>query len=223
VSIVLVVAPHPDDETLGCGGALLKHRANNEDVHWLIVSDMQIEHGYSESVVDRRQEQIHNVAAAYEFSKVHNLGFPPASLDTIPKAELVQGIGQVISEISPATIYLPFRGDIHTDHAEVFDAVVSCTKWFRYPSVRKILSFETLSETELGINLDGTHFIPNYFVDITPYIERKVEIASIYKEEMGEFPFPRSPEAIRALAKVRGATCGCESAESFMLLREIQK
>lgn len=224
MSTVLVVAPHPDDETLGCGGTLLRHVANGDAVHWLIVTDMQTEHGFPEAQVSRRQAEIQKVATEFGFTKVHNLGLPPAKLDTLPKGDLVTAVGKVVKAVSPAIIYLPFRGDIHTDHAAVFDAAVSCTKWFRYPSIRRVLCYETLSETEFGLNPGGgARFTPNSFVDITLYIARKIEIAQMYEGEMGEFPFPRSAGALRALAQVRGATCGCQAAESFMILREINK
>lgn len=220
---ILVVAPHPDDETLGCGGTLLRHIASGDKVFWLIVTDMRAEHGFMAEVVNQRQTEIQKVAAAYGFSNTYNLGLQPARLDTLPKGELVQAIGQVVRETSPTDVYLPFRGDVHTDHAAVFDAVASCAKWFRYPSIRRVLCYETLSETEFGLNPEGAKFMPNSFVDISSYIDRKIEIAQMYETEMGEFPFPRSAKAFRALAEVRGAACGCLAAESFMLLREIDK
>lgn len=223
MKIILVVAPHPDDETLGCGGTIMRHIANGDQVHWLIVTDMHTEYGYATTAVSQRQLEIQKVTAAYGFSNVHNLGFPPSKLDTLPKGELVQAIARVIKEISPEVIYLPFRGDVHTDHADVFDAAVSCTKWFRYPSIRRVLCYETLSETDFGLNPEGAKFTPNSFVDITPYIDGKIKIAQIYDSEMGEFPFPRSEKALRALAQVRGVACGCHAAESFILLREIYK
>lgn len=222
-SNILVVAPHPDDETLGCGGTLLRHIARGEAVHWLIVSDMRTEHGFSEAVVNRRQAEIQKVAATYGFTKVHNLGLQPTKLDTLPKGDLVGAVGQVIKEISPAVVYLPFRGDAHSDHLAVFDAMAACTKWFRYPSICRVLCYETLSETDFGLNPEGSKFTPNSFVDIAPYIERKIQIIQMYEGEMGAFPFPRSPEALRAIAQVRGVACGCHAAESFMLLREINK
>lgn len=223
MNTVLVVAPHPDDETLGCGGTLLRHIASGDAVHWLIVTDIQTAYGFPEVQVSLRQSQIRTVATAFCFRKVHNLGFPPAKLDILPIGDLVSSIGQVIKEISPTIIYLPFQGDVHTDHATVFNAAASCTKWFRYASILRVLCYETLSETEFGLSPESTRFTPNSFVDITPYINRKIEIAQIYKGEMGEFPFPRSGGTLRALAQVRGATCGCHAAESFMLLREINK
>lgn len=221
MSTVLVVAPHPDDETLGCGGTLLRHIADGDLVHWLIVTDMHTKYGFADAQMSRRRDQIQKVATAFGFAKVHNLGFPPAKLDTLPVGDLVSSIGEIVKEISPTVVYLPFRGDVHTDHAAVFDAAVSCTKWFRYPSIRRILCYETLSETEFGINPEGTKFTPNSFMDITPYIGRKIEIAQMFEGEMGEFPFPRSVEALQALAQLRGVACGCKGAESFMILREI--
>lgn len=222
-SRILVVAPHPDDETLGCGGTLLRHINNGEEVHWMIVTDICQEFGFTEFQVTQRQAEIHKVSEEYGFAKVHNLKFPPAQLDTIPTKNLVRAISQVMMEVSPEIIYLPYRGDVHTDHAVVFDAVVSCTKWFRYPSIRRVLCYETLSETDFGINPDLRGFTPTSFVDITKFIDKKLEIARIYQTEMDEFPFPRSLDSLKALAKVRGTACGCIAAESFIVLREIYK
>jgi LmbE family N-acetylglucosaminyl deacetylase len=223
MTTALIVAPHPDDETIGCGGTLLRHIASGDQVHWLIVTDMRTEHGFPEVQVSRRQTEIRKVTRAFGFAKLHNLGLPPTKLDTLPVGDLVSSIGKIVKEVSPAIIYIPYRGDVHTDHAAVFDASVSCTKWFRYPSVRRVLCFETLSETEFSLNPESMKFTPNSFVDIMPYLERKIEIAQMYEGEIAEFPFPRSAEALRALAQVRGAACGCRAAESFMLLREINK
>lgn len=223
MNIVLVIAPHPDDETLGCGGAILRHIAHGDRVHWMIASDMRVEYGYAATAVNQRQSVIEQVAAAYGFSGVHRLGFAPAKLDLLPKGELVQAVGSAIKTIAPTVVYLPFRGDVHSDHAVVFDAAVSCAKWFRYPSIQRVLCYETLSETDFGMNPEAIKFSPNVFVDISAYINDKIRIAQMYGDEMNEYPFPRSEEALRALAQVRGVACGCHAAESFMLLREICK
>ncbi|MDT9198036.1 PIG-L family deacetylase [Limnospira fusiformis KN01] len=222
-SSILIVAPHPDDETLGCGGTLLHHIANGDKVHWLIVTDICRELGFTELEVGQRQTEIQQVSEAYGFAGVYNLKFPPARLDTLPRAELISAISHFMKNVMPEIVYLPYRGDVHTDHAVVFDAVVSCTKWFRYPFIRRVLCYETLSETDFGLNPESRSFTPNSFVNITKYIDKKIEIAKIYQTEMGEFPFPRSHQALQALAKVRGAACGCLAAESFLLLREIVK
>ena len=108
---------------------------------------------------------------------------------------------------------------MHTDHRIVFDAVIACTKWFRYPSVKRVLAYETLSETDFSLNTNG-RFYPNYFINISGYLEKKIELMSIYISEIAKFPFPRSYEAIRALATLRGAASGYIAAEAFQLLKE---
>jgi LmbE family N-acetylglucosaminyl deacetylase len=108
---------------------------------------------------------------------------------------------------------------VHTDHRAVFDAGAACAKWFRYNSIRRVFAYETLSETEFTLDAQPP-FAPNFFVDITNFLERKLEIMAVYQSEMSEFPFPRSVEAIRALASLRGASSGFRAAEAFQLLRE---
>lgn len=216
---VLCVAPHPDDETLGCGGALLKHLSKGDLVHWLIVTQMTPDM-FSLERIRQRKEEIVNIAQSYGFSGVHELGFPSASLDGLPLSAIVGKIGRVLSDIQPTTVYVPYRGDIHSDHAVVFDAVAACSKWFRYPSVRKLLVYETPSETDFAINPDSGGFRPNVFVDIDQWLDRKLEIMTYYSGEQGAFPFPRSEESLRALARMRGSSSGFFAAEAFMLLRE---
>ena len=135
-------------------------------------------------------------------------------------SERVAAFSTLVRTVQPQIVYLPFRGDIHTDHAAVFDAAAACTKWFRYPSVGRVLAYETLSETEFILNPESRPFQPNVFVDISTYLDRKVELMMRFEGEHAAFPFPRSEQAIRALAQVRGATAGYQAAEAFMLLKE---
>jgi len=217
---VIVIAPHPDDETLGCGGTILRHRDQGDSVHWLIITGMN-EKNFSQEMVAAREQEIDEVKRHYGFTSVHTLGFPPSQLDMIPMGKLIGSFKTVFESIMPDTVYLPYRGDVHTDHAIVFDAGVSCTKWFRHPYVRRVLAYESLSETEFGLNPDSHGFRSNYFVDISAYLDKKLEIMGVYQTELGAFPFPRSVETMRALAAFRGATAGCLAAEAFMLLKEI--
>ena len=219
---VLVVAPHPDDETLGCGGTLLKHKEANDRIHWLIVTGMTDQTVFSPDRIKSRQNEIKKVADRYGFSEVISLDLPTTKLDTIPMSDIVSLIGDSFQRIRPEIVYLPYRGDVHTDHKVVFDATVACTKWFRYPYVKRVLVYETLSETDFGLTPYTGSFRPNVFINIEKYLDRKIEIMKIFATEMGQFPFPRSEEAIRALAHVRGAASGCKAAEAFMLLREVQ-
>ncbi|MFD0696246.1 PIG-L deacetylase family protein [Paenibacillus sp. GCM10027628] len=218
---IMVIAPHPDDETLGCGGTLLKHRNKGDSVAWAIVTSINENLGYDSGFIQRRKEEISLVSASYGFEKIYELGLPSAHLDTIPLSDIVQKMGECIRDFQPDTIYLPYCGDVHSDHNYVFNAACACAKWFRYPSVQRVLVYETLSETEFGLNPDRNAFRPQVFVNIEPFLDEKIEIMRNYKSEVAPFPFPRSDEAIRALASFRGISIGSVAAESFMLLKEV--
>lgn len=222
MSIALVVAPHPDDETLGCGGTLLKHHAEGDEIHWLIMSTINEQAGFSKSRIAAREQEVSKVAKQYQFSSLHQATFTTTMLDKIAKNELIKEVSNYFNKVKPDTIYLPFRNDVHSDHTTVFDAIASCTKSFRYPFIRKVMAYEVLSETEFSIRTDD-RFHPNVWNDISPYLDKKIEIMQLYEGEMGEHPFPRSKRNIKALATFRGATVGCEYAESFLLLKEIKK
>lgn len=217
---ILTVAVHPDDETLGCGGTLLKHKAQGDEVHWMIVTAISEEYGFTPDSVARREQEIETVERMYAFNGVHRLNYPTAKLDEVPVSKLVTSISKVFEKVQPNLVYLPFRQDVHSDHQYAFAAAYSCTKSFRYPSVRKVMMIETLSETDFAQSAGGG-FVPNLFVDISDTFERKMEIMKIYQSELGQHPFPRSEESITALATIRGATAGCKYAESFVILREI--
>lgn len=217
---VLVIAPHPDDETLGCGGAIMRARSEGANVTWLIVTSVAENDGFSAERVATRQQEIKQVSAALDITRRVELGYPTATLDTLPKGQIIRDIGTVVKESQATEIYLPFRRDAHSDHAVVFDAGVACSKWFRYPSVKKVLAYETPSETDFDISPDSTGFRPNVFLDITQWIDQKIAIAKVFDSEIGTHPFPRSVDIIKALATVRGAASGFVAAEAFMLLRE---
>lgn len=215
----LVVAPHPDDEVFGVGGTLLRRKAEGASVACIIVSGISVKYGWSEEQVKQRFDEMNRVAELFEFDDVFHLNFPPTQLDYLPMSELVSAISRVFKVFEPEEVFLPHPADIHSDHRVVFDAVAGCTKWFRSPSVRRVLAYETLSETDFALKTDQ-QFRPNVFIDIEPFLETKLQAMTIYGSELGEFPFPRSSEAIRALASIRGAASGFYAAEAFELLRE---
>ena len=215
---ILVVAVHPDDETLGCGGTLLKHKANGDEIYWLIITGL--DDRFDEKIIKKREEEIIKVSKMYNFDDIYKLDFPTMKVDELSMSELISKISKVFNQVQPNIIYLPFKNDVHSDHRKVFEATYSCTKTFRYNFIQKIYMMETLSETDFA---DITYnFIPNVFVDITNFFDKKIQIMKIYKSELGEHPFPRSIETIEALSKIRGAQAGCKFAESFMLLKEIK-
>ena len=215
----LVIAPHPDDEVLGVGGTLLRRKAEGAELAWLIVTGISTANGWKQEQVERRADEIARVTAMFGFDHVFTLDFPTTHLDRTPVGDLVGAISGVFKVFQPEEVFVPHRSDVHTDHRAVFDAAAACTKWFRYLSVKRVLAYETLSETDFGLGTE-LGFRPNVFVDIAPYLEGKLKAMDIYASEMAPFPFPRSHEALRALAKVHGAASGYHAAEAFQLLRE---
>lgn len=219
---ILAVAPHPDDETLGCGGTLLRHVAHGDAVHWLIATRMD-PGAFPAERIARREVEIAAVAKAYGFAGVHALGFPAASLDAVPRARLIEALARIVRAVEPNVVLAPFPGDAHSDHRAVFEAVTACAKTFRYPSVETVLAYETLSETDFALDPTAPTFQPDLFVEIGPFLERKIDIMRLYAGELGEHPFPRSVEAIRAAAILRGAQADCQAAEAFMMLKDIRR
>lgn len=218
MSRVLVVAPHPDDETLGCGGTILRHGDLGDQLAWLTMTSIDGSVGYTMEQIQARRDEVQKVADAYGFALVEHLGYPTTTLDAVPLAEIIERVAKVVREFEPEIVYLPHAGDIHSDHRVTYDACAPVTKWFRHRSVTRVLTYETLSETGQGIG--RPLFAPTVFVDVTPYLGRKVEILRVYESEIGDYPFPRSEEAVRALAAVRGTAAGFEAAEAFELLLE---
>jgi LmbE family N-acetylglucosaminyl deacetylase len=217
MSKILTIAVHPDDETLGCGGALLKHKANGDKIHWLICTTLNNNHSYFKN----RESEIKKVSKIYNFDSVHRLQFETTKIDQYSISEIIGQISKIIKKVKPNIIYLPFKDDVHTDHKKIFEASYSCTKSFRYSFIKKIYMMETLSETDFAPSIKKDSFVPNTFIDISSFIRKKIEIMKVYKSELKKHPFPRSEKNIRALATYRGSTSGCKFAESFMLLKEI--
>ena len=215
MSNVIIIAPHPDDETLGCGGSILKHKSNND-----VVSCIFVTNNIGTSYFDERQNEINKVSQSYSFDYVYKLDFCAAKLTSVDLAKMVQDISNIFHERKPDTVYIPFAHDVHSDHRITFEASVACTKSFRYPFIRKILMYETLSETDFS---PIAHFAPNYFVDISDFFEQKLEIMKLYKTEVQEGCYPQSLNNIESLARLRGSAICSRYAEAFQLIKLIEK
>lgn len=218
---VLVVAVHPDDETLGCGGTILRHKAQGDEVYWMIITTIRNHpFNYSPEQVAKRDNIVKVVADAYGFDGVVELGVPTTMVDKSNLGDLVAKIGNCIDEIKPDIVYMMHEHDVHSDHRVSFSALYSCLKSFRHPFVRQIYSFEALSETEFAVANASNSFIPNVYVDITDFLSKKLNIMSLYDTEVMDEPYPRSLSSIKALARVRGSRAGVMYAEAFQLLYE---
>ncbi len=219
---VLIIAVHPDDETLGCGGTIFKHQAQGDEIYWLIVTGpIKGDHpAFTDEFIAKRDALVDRVAVFYGFNETIKLNFPPQKLHTVDLKDIILKISDTMNRIRPDTIYMMFNNDVHSDHRVTFEAAYSCTKSFRYPFIKRIMMIEALSETEFAISLPATSFIPNVYVDITPYIDKKLEVMSMYEGEIMQEPYPRSLSSIKALARVRGSRAGVMYAEAFQLLYE---
>lgn len=217
---VIVVSPHPDDETLGAGGTLLKYKAQGHSIFWLNITNMKEEYGYTTDIISERQLQISKVNKAYSFSGFFDLQLQPAYLERYNSGDIINQISKIFEKVRPEVVILPNRSDAHSDHKRVFDWCYSCTKVFRHPYIKTILTMEILSETDFGTMED--YFIPNYFVDVTDQMDKKAEILRLYDSELGEHPFPRSIEGLEALAKIRGISAGTKYAEAFKVMKIIR-
>ena len=200
---LLVVAPYPDDELPGCGGTLLRRKEEGCELGWLIVTGISEEIGWSSDRIKQRDLEIEKVREGLGVKNLYNLRLPTTKPDTIPMGEMIRHFSKVIQDFCPEEVFVPHRGDVHTDHQAVFDAVGACCKWFRYPSVKQVLVYETLSEAEFGLNPQAG-FQPNVSVDTSQFLMGKLELLKIYQSELGKFPFPRSETAVRALAQFEG-------------------
>lgn len=214
---VLVISPHPDDETLGAGGTLLKFKEKGHKIFWLNVTHMKTEYGYTKERIDERNAEIEKVKAAYSFDGFWNLELEPAGVDKYETGMLVSKFKSVFEAVRPELLFIPFRNDVHSDHRVIYDAVYSCTKSFRAPYLKTVLSMEILSETDQAPQESG--FIPNVFINIDEYLDRKIEIMNIYKSEIDVAPFPRNANAIKGLAAYRGATGYYNNCEAFYLVK----
>jgi LmbE family N-acetylglucosaminyl deacetylase len=219
---VLVIAPHPDDETLGCGASLLRHKSNGDTLSWVVVTRGH-EPQWSKEVLERKETEISRVGEAYGFEQTIRLDFPTVKLDTVPFDEMIAGLRNAIGDAAPDCVYVNHYGDVHSDHRFVFEATMSVLKPFYGDKhgVKRVLSYEVLSSTDAMPANSSRVFVPNVFHNVTEFLEKKLEIMSLYASEIQPFPLPRALDNMRALARFRGATIGVEYAEAFMLVREV--
>lgn len=220
---ILIVAAHPDDETLGVGGTILRHKKNGDKIYWLIITNISESQGFSSERVLSRQKEIEIVSNLYNFNEVIKFDIPTMSLTDSNLLDLISKISKLFERIEPEIIYIMNRSDAHSDHRITFQSIMACTKSFRYPYIKKVLMYECLSETEFSPTLPENVFQPNFFIDISQFFEKKIEIMSVFQSELAEHPFPRSIKNIEALATYRGAYAGVKYAEAFQLIKLIEK
>lgn len=221
MSRILICSAHPDDETLGCGGAILLHGQADDEVIWMVATKAWSPR-WSDQVVTDKEAEIAAAASHYGFADIVRLGLPSSRLDELPFGDVLGPVGEAIARVEPDEIYCVHGGDVHGDHRVVADAVWRSLKPFRGGgNVRRILSYETLTSTD-QVPAPEASFRPNVYRDITSVIDGKVDAMALYRSELLDVPGGRNAESVRSLARVRGATAGFPYAEAFMLLRQLE-
>ena len=220
---IIVISAHPDDEILGCGGTLIKHREAGDKIDWLITTRVKESQGFSKERIESRNFEIKKVSDKLNIHNTYTLDYPTMCLSDESLISMIPEVSDIFNESKPEIIYVLNRSDAHSDHLITFKAIMACTKSFRYPYVKRVLMYECISETEFGPALIENQFLPTYFVDISPYLKEKLSLMNVYESEIGEHPFPRSMKNIEALSIFRGASVGVKYAEAFQVLKWIDK
>lgn len=222
---VLVVAAHPDDEVLGCGGSIARWAAAGRTVHVLILADGETARGDSvpqpKRAILKRQNAARRANEILGAGSVVFAGLPDNRLDLESMLDTAKIVEDVVATVGPETIVTHFYGDLNVDHRVAQEAVAVAARPQPDSCVRDVLLFETLSSTEWRITGQGSAFVPNWFIDISAHLDTKLRAMEAYRTELREFPHARSLQAITALAHVRGASAGLVAAEGFMLGRRI--
>lgn len=220
---ILVLAAHPDDEVLGCGGTIARHVAAGDQVHVAILAQGLYSRG------EPTAEQVSGLHAAAErangllgVSSLSLFDYPDNSMDTVARLAVTQTIEQLVAEHRPRTVYSHWIGDVNIDHRRIHEAVVAACRPQPGHPVESLLFFEVASSTEWQPPGSAPAFQPNWFVDIAATLDTKLAALAAYQAELRDWPHPRSLRGVEHLARWRGSTIGCEAAEAFVLGRRLR-
>jgi LmbE family N-acetylglucosaminyl deacetylase len=217
---IMVIAAHPDDEILGCGGTLYKYSKKSK-INLVFLSDGETSRKNStKKKIKNRKKCAIKVGRLLGASNIMFGDFSDNRLDTMPRIEIIQFIEKCIKKIKPDTILTHHYNDLNIDHQVVSNSVITACRPLKSSSVNLILFFEVLSSTEWQINDSKNLFNPNWFEDITKEINFKLKLLKFYKDELRTYPHSRSIKGVNALAKYRGVSSGYKFAEGFVLGRK---
>ena len=224
---VLVVAAHPDDEVLGCGGTIARHAEAGDQVQVLIVAEgatsrlQYRDRGQASDELSALAQAARKAGDILGAAGVELLDCPDNRLDSLDRLDLIKRIEARMDRHQPQVVYVHHAGDVNVDHRRLHEAVITACRPTPGQPVRRLLSFEVASSTEWQPPGSAPAFQPNWFVDITSHWLRKREALAAYASEMRPWPHARSIEALEHLARWRGAQVGVEAAEAFCLLRQL--
>ena len=214
---ILIIAAHPDDEILGCGGTILKLKKNNL-IKVIFMTNGTDARGKNKKASQKRIQGCLNLFKKLKLNKPLILNFPDNKMDSVPLLKIVKKIEEILSKFNPEVVFTHFDGCLNIDHQITFKATVTACRPLKKTSVKKILSFEVPSSTEWALSKDKK-FQPNYYINISKYIKEKILLMKYYKDEIRPFPHSRSLKSIKTLSEYRGASAGVKNAEAFYLYR----
>ena len=226
-SRVLVVAAHPDDEILGCGGTMTRLAREGHDVRIAILAEgMSSRYPNRDDAHPEEMKHLHvqaqQAADTVGAKELVLCKLPDNRLDTLPLLEVVKTVEQLIARVRPEVIYTHHPGDLNVDHGVVHRAVLTATRPMGGQVVREVYAFEVPSSTEWAFQRLEPSFRPNVFVEITDSLETKIAALAVYATETRPFPHPRSAEVLRAIATRWGSVAGLPAAEAFELIRSVR-
>ena len=221
---ILIIAPHADDEVLGCGATMAKEAAKGNNVYVLICTNAHVgaPEIFSEELIAEIRSEAKTAHKLLGVKETIFLEFPAPALDQYPGYVMSGQIASVVKNYDIDTVYIPHKGDCHKDHEVIHSCAMVACRPLAGSKVKRVYSYETMSETEWGEPSASEAFVPNRFVTFTEEeFALKLQAMAAFNTQLQEFPSPRSLEALEALAKYRGTTVSSARAEAFMVMREI--
>jgi N-acetylglucosamine malate deacetylase 1 len=219
---ILIVAAHPDDEVLGAGGTILKHARAGDSVYLLLLGDGVTSRGADKTEIKARRNQAWRVAKRLGIKKVFFETLPDNKFDSVSLLDITKSVEKAVYSLKPNLVYTHFGEDLNIDHRLTFQAVMTACRPQPKFFVKKILAFEALSSTEWQAKKKNKTFCPNEYNDIGEFIDEKIKAMEIYKDELKEYPHPRSKKGIKILAQYRGLEVGYKYAEAFQIIRNLK-
>ncbi len=224
---VLVIAAHPDDEVLGCGGTIARYAQEGHAVSILILANGLTSRVDFDPARDGAKLAVHHdrarrAAALLGAKDVQLAGFPDQKMDTLPLLDITHTIEREIARVKPTVVFTQHGGDLNMDHVITFRATLTATRPMAGGVVRSVFSYEIPSSTDWSFQQFEPRFTPSVFHDIAPHLEAKIAAMQIYESEARAFPHPRSPEALRANAQRWGSAVGYHAAEAFHCVRDLR-
>lgn len=222
---ILILAAHPDDEALGCGGTIAKLADAGATIHVAFLADGVFSRAGNQN---KQQEELHirrtaakKVCDILGVKSVSFGDFPDNRMDTIALLDIIKAVEALITAHQPETVFTHHAGDVNIDHRRVHEAVVTACRPQHGHPVKMLLCFEVPSSTEWQLPGSAPAFAPNWFVDISATLDRKLSALEAYTDELRAWPHPRSRQGVEHLVHWRGATVGVDAAEAFMLGRHL--